>query len=486
MRTYLNGTEPEYCKEYTNQYLAKTHKEYPSGVIDVVGKLQLCEAEGLASRLNYDDAFKMFEAYGFRCQQKNGKETKIGTYQQHFYDGDDVIMGTFLPSKEKKEVFLYPIHASYGDDSYGTVERSRCEIDDAIARYKKFFQEVKEVATNWAQTRGDQSFDSVDSIRFDTPWFNNRTDLTMLNILSHELGIYYPSCMLVPKSSKRGYFPYINSSVYRSFDEYCEAFAKECFSFIALSALFVHPGTDIIWETIPQSMTKRQYNDWKFDGKGFPPAEHAYLIANSDTGVRIETYPQKYSNHPSDSAEKEYNKLLKRPCPDDYIELRMENRSGCIRIPKELTDGRVSVDGVPLDLYECIRFDSEENAYIIMKLPRYDMPETTLKIQDYNVSLYVPEFTWADYIFPKKNDRSCGFPGIPRIDALHFFLNEMEPTYEKFMQEDLEAIVHVSKTVNFSLGNLLKLESDRKSLYRVDVRTYEKKIYLSKIKSRSL
>ena len=71
-------------------------------------------------------------------------------------------------------------------------------------------------------------------------------------------------------------------------------------------------------------------------------------------------------------------------------------------------------------------------------------------------------------------------PSIPRIDALHFFLNEMEPTHEKFMQEDLEAIVHVSKTVNFSLGNLLKLESDRKSLYQVDVRTYEKKIYLSK------
>jgi len=254
-----------------------------------------------------------------------------------------------------------------------------------------------------------------------------------------------------------------------------------------LTALLAYPGNDVVWEMIPILVK---------DGsiKGLPEffdlvkylneyqeqhTEHTYLIINSDTCVRVETYEGEYPFKQVDTAEKEYNKMLKKPCPDNYIEFRMENRSGFLRVPKEMTDGKVSVDGVPLDLYECIRFDPGQNAYIIMDLPRYDMPLPVGKIQDYEIFLDLPDFTWDNRIIPKKDKADYPFPGIPRIDVLHQFLNRMEPTHAKFMKEDFEAVVQALQNLSYSFGRCLFIETNQGDRYSLNITGKEIRLYRS-------
>jgi len=463
MRKYLKGTEPEYCRDYTESYFTRIGKEYPTGSIDVLGKMQLCEAEGLAYRLGYDDAFAMFEAYGFKCKQSNGKPTRIAPLKERgFYN---ITMSAFIPHKEQREVFQYPIHACYGDETYAEVEHSRSEIDTAIDQYRDLLSKAEKTAS----TAGIENSPArmIGKIHINNAWFNRRTDIAMLKILTHELELIYPyRTFLYHPQYKNGF------DCYECYDSNID----HGFSVMVLTALFVYPGSDIIWELIPRDILQLIYASeglerrLVFENYIRDRKEYTYLIVNSDTGVRIETFQGKYPYCPTDKAEKEYNRLIKKPCTDDYIEFRMENRSGFIRVPKEIIDGRVCIDGVPLDLYECVRFDSEQNAYIIMNLPKYDMPLPLSKIHRYTISWDLPDFTWDNRLIPTKDSKIYdSFPGIPRVDALHHFLNRMEPTHSKFMMEDLEAIIHVIETPqtgNSVVDNMI-IETDRGERYTV-------------------
>ena len=450
---YLTGNEPEKYRHFINGILTTLHDAYPTGAIESISKTKYCLAALAAFRLGYPDIVSMLDSYGFRFIKVPGKKlVRVDSWSDEEKGG--IIIPTILSTDDDKpkEVFGYKINALYGDCGFGG---SANEIDekcflDAKEKYLRLVEEINRVVESTPEIDRDGiGF----RIRVNHAWFNDRTDMLMLKKVADSEDVDFPDKFSCQKEITRGY-----EMVYQTSAEGQKRRRIKAKQYMALAALFLYPGCDVVIEVFRHPDNFFAAPEWWRKNEEEHPGRD-YLIVNSDTGVVIRHFDDTYKcTAGKDEKGSAYQKMLKKPCPDDYIEIRLEGRTRFIRIPKEIKDGRVCIDGVPLDLYECVHFDPDLNAYVISKLKKYDFDLEKATFDGVDFVIEEDIFDWGKGVLPVSDteDRRFGmsFPAIPKVDALHRFLNQMEPTHSKIAMEDLENAAYLMHNIPMSIGNV--------------------------------
>lgn len=443
----LNGYEPEFYRKFINDFLNCMHESYPDGKIDTINNTKYYLALLVSFRLGYENISSMFEAYGFHVPTTRDRRQVI-TIESTKDERYGVLIPTVLPPTPHKEAFDYEIHALYGDGRFGQVQ----DIDDTFAESeRKYIECLQNIESLLYKTSGVNENGLGYVIKVNNPWFNERTNLSMLEKISEAHGIKLPFDFFSRTTINHGYKFYY----YRTGEEQ-ERRRKQVKEYMALASLFLYPGSDVYVEVSEFSDNTFMSSDRLAKYKKEHPGK-TYLIVNSDIGVRIESFPGSYKFSGKDMAGAVYNKLLKKRCPEDYIDLRIEGHARFIRIKKETIDGHVCIDGVPLDLYECVHFDAKQNAYIVSELPPIEVSEG-----EYDGIKFwrCPKvFDWDPDILPRLNNSGLNycFPEVPRVDALHKFLNKCEKNHHIIAVEDIENIIYLYNHV--SLGNIIYIKT---------------------------
>ena len=477
---YLKGNEPEKYRYFINEILSKLHDAYPTGEIDSISKTKYCLSALVAFRLGYPDVVSMLDAYGFRIIKIPRKKlVRIDNWTDE--DKDGIVIPTILPpDKDKpKEVFAYKINPLYGfkiDPRYPVESYydSLGEIDEKVLhcakeKYLNLLQEINNVIAGTPEIHQNGI---GYCIQVNRAWFNEHTDILLLKKVAESEGITLPADFYYQKKITRGY-----KTEYFWDPIVVEKRRKKMKQYMALAALFLYPGCDVIVEVTGHSDISFASPSWWEQYKKDHPGKY-FLIVNSKTGVSIKHFDDRYKcTAGKDEEGSAYEKMIKKPCPDNYIELWLEGRTRFIRIPKEIKDGKVCVDGVPLDLYECVRFDPEMNAYVISNLKKYDIDLEKATFDGISFVMKEDVFDWARGILPVSDasDLRFGksFPSIPKVDELHRFLNKLEPIHSKIAMEDLENAAYIYKNISLRLTTPLMLRTTKGDKINLSYRYWE-------------
>ena len=446
---YLRGTEPAKYGQFINKILTELHEAYPTGKIESISKTNYCLASLAAFRLGYPDVVSMLDDYGFHFIKIPGKRLmRVDAWSDEELRSG-IVFPTILPDDNKVKgvgVFAYKVNYLYGDCSCGGSVDEESFLD-AREKYLRLVQKIDDVIEGAPEIDRDGiGF----RIRVNHAWFNDRTDMLILQKVTETENINFPEEFFDQKTITHGY-----EMIYSRTAEGQERRRIRAKQYMALAALFLYPGCDVVIEVFRHADNSFATADyWSKDKIEHPGRD--FLIVNSDTGVVIRHFEDMYKcTAGKDEKSLAYQKMLKKSCPEDYVEFRIEGRTRFIRIPKELKDDRVCVDGVPLDLYECIHFDPDINAYVISNLKKYDFDLKKVTFDGLDFVMGKTELDWGREIMRTlDSDNSMSFPAVPRVDALHRFLNRVEPVHSRIAMEDLENAAYLINYTPTNIGNM--------------------------------
>lgn len=439
--------QPEAYREIADEYFKDLISEYPVGKISTLSKPLYEKGVLISLRLGFDSIESLLSGQGYKIDSK----------------------GVRINKNTRSKNTLIPTMLPHEDDTLWAEQdiETRAMLDYSCEPVSKISEEQKDQFENTIRQMTQLMENTPDinegsygyTIRVEDSFFNERTDLNAFEYLSDG---EWMAGSLSGKDvcSAKGCSFFKGAPI--DLDERYQRHEKVK-RLMAMAALFLYPGSNVYVEVSEFSdiyMAHKSF--WEEYRKEHP--YRSYLIVNSDTGVEIKRLPRDYRFSHKDLQGMEYEKLLKEPLTEDYIDIKLDGKETVFRIRKEVKEGRVCVHGVPLDLYSCVQYDESTGTYVIspwnndciQDVQPIETEKWNVVVENENYEVEVHHYSQEyDYrtIMPG-DDELRNYPKIPRTDKILCFLNSCEKWKHigHISKEDLENVILISKYSTDSKG----------------------------------